>query len=255
MTTPRSRWPWRFVRTQIERTDQLSNRVLEGRVSGVLPSWVRVTEGEPRLPVTMAVVAALAMQITLPRQVQLKHQWILPTIAAVLLLINTAANRRRMKRVSPTVRLLGLALIASLSMANIWSGTRLVNQLLTGRHEWGAGSARTLLFTGGAIWMTNVIVFALAYWEFDRGGPGARARGSMQFPDFLFPQMDSPDFAPPTWAAQFVDYLYLSFSTASAFSATDVLPLSRWAKLMMMAQAMISLATVALVVARAVNIL
>ena len=164
-------------------------------------------------------------------------------------------DSRRMKRVSPTIRLLGLALIASLSMANIWSGTRLVNQLLGGHHKWGSGSARSLLFTGGAIWLTNVIVFALAYWELDRGGPLARAEGSMRFPDFLFPQMESTELAPPTWAAHFIDYLYLSFSTASAFSATDVLPLSRGAKLMMMAQAMISLATVALVVARAVNIL
>jgi uncharacterized membrane protein len=109
--------------------------------------------------------------------------------------------------------------------------------------------------TGGAIWLTNIIVFALWYWEFDRGGPVARANGDRMYPDFLFAQMTSPQLAPPDWEPAFSDYLYLSFTNAAAFSPTDVLPLSRWAKMGMTAQAIVSVVTVALVVARAVNIL
>jgi hypothetical protein len=112
-----------------------------------------------------------------------------------------------------------------------------------------------LLITGGAIWLTNVIIFALWYWELDRGGPVARALAVKQYPDFQFPQMVSPDMAPPDWEPMFADYLYLGFTNAAAFSPTDVMPLSRWAKMAMTLQSAISIVTVALVVARAVNIL
>jgi hypothetical protein len=112
-----------------------------------------------------------------------------------------------------------------------------------------------LLVTGGIIWLTNVIVFGLWYWEFDRGGPVSRAHAYKMYPDFLFAQMTTPQLAPPDWEPAFGDYLYLSFTNAAAFSPTDVLPLSRWAKMAMTAQATVSIVTVALVVARAVNIL
>jgi hypothetical protein len=147
---------------------------------------------------------------------------------------------------------LGLAMIASLGIANVVSGTRLVNDLLNTRFH---GSPTHLLLTGGAIWLTNVIVFGLLYWELDRGGPVARALGTERYPDFAFVQMQNPELAPPDWSAGFVDYFYVSFTNASAFSPTDVLPLTRWAKLTMMLQSAVSLITVALVVARAVNIL
>ena len=100
-----------------------------------------------------------------------------------------------------------------------------------------------------------MIVFALWYWEFDRGGPAARALGTDPYPDFLFVQMTSPKLAPPDWEPAFADYLYLAFTNAAAFSPTDVMPLSRWAKLAMTVQSAISILTVALIVARAVNIL
>jgi uncharacterized membrane protein len=115
--------------------------------------------------------------------------------------------------------------------------------------------AGPLLITGAAIWLTNVIVFSLWYWELDRGGPVARAHATRAHPDFLFAQMQNPELAPSDWEPGFADYLYLSFTNATAFSPTDVLPLSRWAKLTMMLQSAVSLATVALVIARAVNIL
>ena len=105
------------------------------------------------------------------------------------------------------------------------------------------------------VWLTNIVVFALWYWEFDRGGPVARALAIKPYPDFEFPQMTSPELAPPSWEPMFGDYFYLSFTNATAFSPTDVLPLSRWAKMLMLVQSAVSLLLAALVIARAVNIL
>ena len=119
----------------------------------------------------------------------------------------------------------------------------------------GRSAAGPLFATGASIWATNVIAFALWYWEFDRGGPVHRAHATLRHPDLMFPQMVSPQLASPDWEPQFVDYLYLAFTNATAFSPTDVMPLARWAKLTMLAQAAVSLSVGALVIARAVNIL
>ena len=115
-----------------------------------------------------------------------------------------------------------------MSGANIAAGTRLVIDLL--RSE-GLHDAGDLIVTGGAIWLTNVIIFALWYWMFDRGGPVARADASETYPDFLFPQMDDAELAKPDWRPVFFDYLYTSFTNATAFSPTDMMPMLRWAKL------------------------
>jgi len=147
---------------------------------------------------------------------------------------------------------MSMSLIAVMSLANAWSAARLVVGLVEGTV---GKDPTTLLLTGAAIWLTNVIVFCLWYWELDRGGPVARVYATRTLPDFLFVQMQNPELAPDDWEPAFVDYLYLSFTNATAFSPTDVLPLSRWAKLMMMLQSIVSLVTVALVIARAVNIL
>jgi len=147
---------------------------------------------------------------------------------------------------------LGLTLAAILSVANAYSVARLILGLVRGTEGNAPGP---LLVTAGAIWLTNVIAFALWYWEFDRGGPVARANAIRPYLDLLFAQMTSPNLAPPHWEPAFSDYLYLSFTNATAFSPTDVMPLSRWAKMAMTAQAAVSILTVVLVVARAVNIL
>ena len=241
----------RSLRARVEATVE-SGQALGDRViaEGVVPTWRRVTEGESRGPVTVAVAVALVLQFTLPASVQLRHHWILPTISALLVVVLLFANPRNHSP-SLTLRATSLLLIGGLSTANMVSATRLVNGLLHGKFT----DAPQLLFTGGAIWATNIIVFALWYWEFDRGGPYARMHAVAEFPDFLFVQMQSPEVAPPTWAPNFVDYLYLSYTNASAFSPTDVLPLSRWAKMTMLVQSTFSLLTAALIVARAVNIL
>jgi uncharacterized membrane protein len=218
------------------------------------PAWKRPTEGEARWQAAVAVAVAVALQFPLPGRLVLLHPaWLLPVLEGLLLLALVMANPRRINRESRAIRLLGLTLAGILSLANAWSVARLVVALV---HGGPVGNAPgPLLITGGAIWLTNIVVFALWYWEFDRGGPVARANATRMYPDFQFVQMASPQLAPPGWEPTFGDYLYLSFTNAAAFSPTDVMPLSRWAKMAMTAQACVSIVTVVLVVARAVNIL
>lgn len=224
-------------------------RAVEG---GILPAWRRVTRGESRVAVTLAILAAIAMLAVLPDRIAPHPRWVLPTLALLLLVGLTIANPKRIDRQSRLLRTVSLALIGVISIANASTAARLIVDLVRGT---GIRAPSELLLTGAAIWLTNVIVFGLWYWEFDRGGPVARAYARKDFPDFLFPQMATPEVMPPNWEPAFVDYLYMSFTNATAFSPTDVMPLSRWAKLTMMAQSAVSLITLALVIARAVNIL
>ncbi len=175
----------------------------------------------------------------------------MPVLEVVLLAVLVVANPGRFEREPAWRRTTSLVLTALVSVANGAAVVRLIAHLLAGA---GADDAAVLLSTGAAIWTTNVIGFALWYWQFDRGGPAARARGDRDVPDFLFPQMQAKDID-PEWEPTFVDYLYVSFTNATAFSPTDTMPLSRWTKLTMLVQSAVSLATVALVVARAVNVL
>ncbi len=215
------------------------------------PVWQQITDGESRWPVTIVVSAAVAMQLALPSNVSLPNRWIIPTLEGAIAIGLIAANPRRINRVSTSLRVAAIGLIGLMSVANGWAAARLVRHLVRGT----ALTAPTLLSTGAAIWLTNVIAFAMWYWELDRGGPASRARGTEAPPDFLFPQYSDPRLAPDNWSPVFLDYFYTSFTNATAFSPTDVLPLSLWAKLMMMVQSAISLVTVGLVVARAVNVL
>ena len=220
---------------------------------GFVPAWRRQTQGEARWQPAVATAAAVALQFPLPGRLVLVHPvWLLPALESLLLLILVIANPRRIDRQSRALRLLGLILTALLSLANAYSVARLAVGLVQGTL---GNSAGPLLVTGGVIWLTNVIIFGLWYWEFDRGGPAARANADRMYPDFQFVQMVSPQLAPPDWEPAFADYLYLAFTNAAAFSPTDVMPMSRWAKLAMTVQSAISILTVALVVARAVNIL
>jgi len=167
------------------------------------------------------------------------------------MILLTVANPRRISVSHKWVRPVSLLLVALATLANVYSAGQLVWRLVHG-HE--GESAGPLLLIGGAVWLTNVIIFALWYWEFDRGGPAARAQATKVYPDFQFPQMATPDQTHPDWEPTFIDYLYLSFTNATAFSPTDTLPMTRWAKLLMLVQSCVSLATVALVIARAVNV-
>ena len=236
----------------LDRLLDPSRTAMQAAEGHVVPAWRRVTRGEPRLPVSLAIVAAIVLQASLPARVASHPRWLLPGLAALLLVGILIANPSRINRRSPALRATMLILISVISAANIASAVRLMIDLLGGEVE---HNPTTLLLTGGAIWLTNMIVFALWYWEFDRGGPVARALAPRPYPDFLFPQMTSPELAPEHWVPQFVDYLYMSWTNATAFSPTDVMPMSRWAKLTMLVQSAISLSVVVLVIARAVNIL
>jgi uncharacterized membrane protein len=235
-----------------ERVLDPSRVAIQAAEEAVVPAWRRVTRGEPRLPVSIAILVAIALQAALPLRVGEHPRWLIPTLAVLLLIGIVAANPSRLNRRSPPLRAATLVLTGLLSAANIASAARLIIDLLQGQ---GQHNPTDLLLTGGAIWLTNVIVFGLWYWEFDRGGPVARALAPRPYPDFLFPQMTSPELAPDHWIPQFVDYLYMSFTNATAFSPTDVMPMSRWAKLTMLVQSGLSLMLVVLVIARAVNVL
>lgn len=213
--------------------------------------WHRQHPGEVRWPVSAVVLLVVALQLTLPNDLRVALSGLNSAVELVLLAVITALNPRRINRHRTSTRVMSLALIGVMSASNIWSVVRLIGALVHG----GVNDASTLLVSGGSIWLTNVVVFALWYWEFDRGGPGARAQARHPYPDFLFPQMTDPRYAPNHWAPSFFDYLYTSFTNASAFSPTDVMPLSRWAKFLMLIQSTVSLLTVGLVIARAVNIL
>src|SRR5215212_1470118 len=214
--------------------------------SVIVPAWRRLTDGESTWPVRGAVAAATALQVALPNRYEMPPTWLLPTLGALLGIGLSVAHPRRITRHTPKLRLVSILLIAVITLANAGSAARLISALLTGKAA--DVSATTLLLTGGAIWLTNVIVFGMWYWNLDRGGPAARAQALKSYPDFLFPQMTAPDLAPPDWQPQFFDYLYLSFTNAAAFSPTDTLPLALWAKMAMMIQSIVSLGTVVLVV-------
>lgn len=221
-----------------------------GREHRAVPGWLRPHLAEPRWMVSGALLVAVTLQLLLPDTLVLRPRAVAPAlelaICAVLLVANPGPVRDR----HPALRPLSLALIGVLALTNAVSTVLLIDFILTG----SGVAATTILASGASIWLTNVIVYALWYWEFDRGGPAARARATTQTPDFLFPQMADarldPDFRPT-----FVDYLYVSFTNATAFSPTDTMPLSRWAKALMTSQALVSLVVVGLVAARAVNIL
>ncbi len=215
------------------------------------PAWRRVTEGEPRLAVAIAVGVAIALQMLLPNSLVIHPSWLLPALEGALLVGLIVANPTRFSRTSTTLRTASLTLIALISLANAWSTAELVKGLVNGTEGDNAG---VLLARGGSIYITNIIVFSLWYWEWDRGGPVARANAPRPYIDFLFPQMTEPDLTSPDWEPTYVDYLYLSFTNATAFSPTDVMPFSRWAKMLMLLQASVALLTVATVIARAVNI-
>jgi uncharacterized membrane protein len=190
--------------------------------------------------------------MALPRWLSLRPHWLLPILELGLLCALVVSSPGRLERRSAALRAGGLVLAGLLSLANAISAALLVNELARGSR---AESAATLLLAGGSIWAANVLIFALWYWELDRGGPADRCHAVRMYPDFLFPQLQQPELAPPDWTPLFADYLHLSFTNAISFAASDVIPLTRWAKMMMMLQSAVSVAAIALVVARAVNIL
>jgi len=213
--------------------------------------YLRFDRRESRLPAAIAILASAGLYLLLPAQLSLGPSGVVFPIAAVLgvlpLTIADALGRQQAWQ-----RPLALILLGLTALANGASLGLLVHELIARSSEM---SGRQLLAGALTVWASNVIVFALWYWELDRGGPGKRAAGQDQAPDFLFPQMSDDRIEPLNWRPQFIDYLYVSLTNATAFSPTDTLPLSAMAKSVMGVQSLVSLVTLGLIVARAVNVL
>ena len=209
--------------------------------------------GESLWPPVAAVLVFLtfniALRVWLPTDGALRVPWLLPAIEATLLVVlvaadpGNAAERRRLRR-------LALVLVGLLVAAALWATALLIYDLITAKGV--TQHADELLASGAVVWLGNNVAFALLYWLIDGGGPVARSRRAAPV-DFAFTQHMSPELAPPGWRPDFLDYLHLGFTNATAFSPTDVMPLTHRAKYAMLVQSTVALALFGLIVARAVN--
>ena len=210
--------------------------------------------GESRWPPVVAVLTFMTLNIGLrvwlPREGAIRAPWVLPTIEAVLLLVLLAGDPRGLARRTTTLRRVSLALVGLLLAAALWATALLVYDLIEGSGV--TDSPAQLLASGALVWLGNNLAFALLYWLIDSCGPTARTRQPSPV-DFAFTQHMSPELAPPGWRPEFLDYLHLGFTNATAFSPTDVMPLTHRAKYAMVVQSTVALALFGLIVARAVN--
>jgi hypothetical protein len=228
---------------------QMTDTPLRGRADAV--ALGEASRGESRWPALTAVLVAIALQLVLPQRITrgLGDRPLIPALEGALLIVLLVANPGRISKRQAMIRSVSLALIALISVANVVSLSEVIHALL-----YSTTKGRTFVYGSVPVWLTNIIVFGLWYWELDRGGPAARQTPGHGRPDFLFPQMSTPGLD-PGWAPTFVDYLYVAFTNATAFSPTDSMPLTTWAKLLMALQSLASLVIFAVVVSRAVSIL
>jgi hypothetical protein len=210
-----------------------------------------VTRYDPYWGGQLVLAAAIFLDLSLTGRVTLGPNWLAPALEALALLGLTMASPHPRVRDSLLRRRLALMLIAIVTAANSYSLIQLCHYLLQG----GKANGHALIGSGVVLWVTNVLLFGVWYWQLDGGGPTARHHKRKPHPDFLFVQMTEAEFAPRGWHPTLVDYLYTSFTNATAFSPTDTMPLTPLAKALMSAQSLTALVTIGLVVARAVNIL
>jgi hypothetical protein len=273
MIIPQSRWPGETARLPAVRRSRRDNawvadetprrrirptKVVGATVEGVGKGAELIygsVVGETRVPLTLAVIAAIALQLLLPKSVTVIHErWLLPSLQLAVLVALIVGNPWRITRETPVIRALGLILLGAIAFNDIVGIVRMVDLLLSD-HPSVHLTGRDLIRVAVVIWLTNVIVFALAYFELDQGGPYKRLSGEGRG-DFLFPQQtDDLRERWAGWRPTFFDYLYLSFTNSTAFSPTDTMPLSSWAKMLMLVQSGSALVTIGIVAARAVNIL
>jgi len=217
-------------------------------------------EREALLEAGPAVALVMALQIALAATSYFEHwttwsfgwwMWLVPLVFEVPFFVLFTWHRPHRALVEKGIRRqVGIGLLAGASGANAFLVLSVIASLVSGHESSGAH----LLLKGGTIWLTNAILFGLWFWLFDQGGPAVRLGPSTLKPDFLFPQTDEPEIAPAGWRPHFVDYMYVSFTNSIAFSPTDTMPLSRWAKLLMLFESALSAVLILLVAARAVNI-
>jgi uncharacterized membrane protein len=219
--------------------------------------------GEARLPGVVAVLVAAALYLLLPQQLLIAPRYVLPGLEVLLLIPLVAINPRRLTKQTRGSRILSLVLVFLIAASNLVALGLLVRDLVTAE----AHNGTSLLVAALQVWLTNVIVFGLAYWELDRGGPVSRTqvpRPRLPLADFRFSQDENHDAVQEVadgasitsdWVPTLVDYLYVSVTNSTAFSPTDTMPLSTRAKLLMSVESVAALITSLLVVARAVSVL
>lgn len=239
----------KLVPMKSDNTSQFDARNPPARTGDGAPPTMR---GEQRLLVLLTVLVWMGLPFLQPDRLNPGPRWLGPVLVGALLITIMIADLNRINQRSRLVHLIAIGLVAILIIRASLSTVVLLIDLIHGAPE--TNNATTLLIVGALVWFGNNTVFALLYWELDSGGPAARAQHASKYPDFAFPGHLNPDIVPPDWRPLFVDYLYLGYTNALAFSPTDVMPLTSWAKLTMALQSLISVAILSLVIARAVNV-
>jgi hypothetical protein len=214
---------------------------------------------EPRWHAAVGAVAILALYVTLPPRIILGPLWLLPLLIIVILgpLLILSPHRHREQKWQRAASVAHIAILSAFNVGTIV--LFLVQQLSVPHHK--AFTGQELLLAAVQIWLTNILVYALWFWEIDAGGPKARCRQSFvdhpEFGDFMFSQslLDRDQRAALNWRPRFIDYVFLAFTNATAFSPTDTFPLTSLGKSLMMAEALTSLVTIAIVAGRAINLL
>ncbi|NEI08183.1 hypothetical protein [Rhizobium ruizarguesonis] len=214
---------------------------------------IQAGRDEARWPPVMAIMAVSALLEVLPHHVYAMPRWVsyAVLVAAIvpMIMVTVSTDKAMWLRIEHVAIMLLASVYAGNTAAELGD---MVGIITVHPPETRSVSLLTSSFT---IWITNVLTFSLLYWQIDAGGPSRIARGMAGKPDWLFPQASAPELASPDWRPLYIDYLSLAFNTATAFSPTDVLPLARRAKGLMMLESAISLLTLVLVAARAVNVI
>jgi len=221
-----------------------------------LPSWLQPGNPESRWPIFIALIAAMAFQLAVHPRYAVAPRWPLITMEALLLIGLAIINPNHSTRPSQLAQTISLVLLGAITLDNAASAFVLDYRIINGDVS---NDASVLLGSGAAIFLTNIIAFGIWYSELDLGGPFKRGAGhtvgKRRTPDFMFPQTEKGHLAATNWKPQFVDYLYVSFTNVVAFSPTDTMPLTHRAKALMTLQSLVAVSTLALVIARAVNVL
>jgi hypothetical protein len=208
---------------------------------------------ESRWPPALAILAVLVMLTVLPDHIHVLPVWVVRllvlSVLGSMLAVGFTTGNTPWLSIERTI----IIVIAGTYVAN--TIVELADLIGVVTLHPGTANAFSLLSSSVAIWVANVLTFSLLYWEIDRGGPYARASKSSAKPDWVFPQPATPEDLPPDWRPLFLDYLYLGYNTATAFSPTDALPLTHRAKMLMMIESTISLLTMVIVLSRAINII
>jgi hypothetical protein len=215
----------------------------------------RLEKGDPLWPAQLAVAIAIALHLTLSDKLVVGPKWLIPAVEGLLLVTLVVIAPPRASRVGwRHQRGLLWSILGLVTLTYLTSLGLLVHYLVT---TGGPVHGKALIGSGVVLWVTNVLLFSVVYWDLDRGGPLNRYEKERPWPDFQFPQMENPQLTPlgRDWQPTFLDYLYTSLTNATAFSPTDTMPLTQTAKLLMGIQGTAAIVTIGLVVARAVNIL